>query len=259
MPWQQYDCLFLLDFAARYAVDRCQKPDDLDIAVLSLAAILPLIVWICGQILLLLQAEIYLMMARFTLTLLTIIQVGCLYIFRKSPPVVGCGPAQSFPSSQMSLCAYLMVTIVCYGRDFRPNSRKTRFCLVLVFVWVSYGVLTIGFADAASCIAGALLGSVVASTFHELVLFLVYDQPRLFGRLVWYVECISGTVATEMIGCASQRGTVATEMIGCASQRMPESGTSRSAHDGDINVERYNQTQGEYLVDEICMGFRAGA
>lgn len=234
----QYDSLFLLDFATRYAVDRCNSPDDVDIAIMSITCVLPLFVWISCQILLLLQAEIYLMMARCTLTILTLLQVIFLYIFQRGPPVVGCGPSKSFPATQMSLCSYLMVTVMCYGRDFRPHSLITQFAMLLLFAWTAFSIMHIGFSDSVSCIAGSILGSVTASTFHEMVLFVTYDRPNWFARLVWYVELLSGKAATNTVL------SVETETAIEEYKNISTNGVSNDEYEGECREHK-----------EICMGF----
>lgn len=65
------------------------------------ADVLPFWIWMCSVILMLTRVEFYWAMAKYTITLLTLVTVCLLYAFDVTPPVVGCGPDQSYPSRSL--------------------------------------------------------------------------------------------------------------------------------------------------------------
>jgi len=54
------------------------------------------------------KVRLYLQIARHTLWALTLVHVVMMYVFHQPPPVAGCGPLNSFPSSQTTLSAYAL-------------------------------------------------------------------------------------------------------------------------------------------------------
>ena len=100
---QDWSALFLLDVVARYAVDRCGAEDTILTALTSVACVLPIWVWVCSLVLMLVEIELYLNLARYTLTMLTIIQIVLLALFQEGFAVAGCGPSRSFPNPQTAI------------------------------------------------------------------------------------------------------------------------------------------------------------
>jgi hypothetical protein len=195
-----YDALFLLDFAGRYAVDRCGSDDTIDVAIMSVFCVVPVYIWISMQVLTFIRPDVYLLANGFTITLLTITQTAMLFLFSKTPPVAGCGPSRSYPSAQAALCGYVMVSFVCYSRDFRKQTLFTMSALT-VFVWmVFFSVLTIGFGSAPSVLSGTILGCTTACTLHESLVHITDTQPRLLERAARFVSWATGRqVLTGML------------------------------------------------------------
>jgi len=136
----------------------------------------------------------------FTITLLTITQTALLFVFGTTPPIEGCGPSRSYPSAQAALCGYVMVSFVCYSRDFRKQTLFTMAALT-VFVWmVFFSVLTIGFASPPSVLSGTILGCTTACTLHESLVHITDTQPKLLERAVNFVSWVTGRrVLTGML------------------------------------------------------------
>lgn len=176
---------FIFDFGARYAVQRCGATDTLDVAFMSLFIVLPFVVWIILQTVTLLRGtELYIILSRWTISGLTLLQFVFLYFMDVRPPVVGCGPRSSHPNPNTALCAYLLVTCYAYVRDFKHGAHSAwGFALIPVFVAVTHSVLWVGFGDAAACVAGSVLGTVVASSFHRTIVYLCTSQQRFLLRL----------------------------------------------------------------------------
>lgn len=194
----QYSAFFLLDFGARYAVDRCGADDTLFVAFLSWVCILPYWIWTATFLLMLTRVELYWAMAKWTITLLTICTFILLYLFDRTPPVLGCGPDQSFPSPQAALSAYGATTFFYYidlkwfCQSSPSKSRHTynqwlHGLVVGNLVIVTLGLSWIGMADPTSIIAGALLGALIAALLHEVLLNLSEDKGSL-TKFVLFLE-----------------------------------------------------------------------
>lgn len=225
---EEYDSLFLLDFVGRYAVDRCGANSGVDTAIMSVLCMLPIFGWVLLQIAIFFRNEIYFQIHKCTLTLLTLIQVLMLVVYNHCPPVIGCGPSKSFPCTQVALCAYLTVSVASYERDFGFEEIETVSCIRKVMIlnaMVSYSVLCIGFADFPACVAGSIVGSVVACTVHALIVLTTNEKPVLFGQLIHFIEFITNKpLHNDMIICTMHPST---------------------------NQESYKTTEHETL----CMGF----
>lgn len=202
---EKQDFLFLLDFIGRYAVDRCGAQEGVDMAIMSTLSVFPVFVWLTLQFLTFLRAEIYLVMNRVTITVLSVVQVVMLLAFHGHPPVVGCGPHNSYPNPQVALCAYLLVTFFCYSRDFHRQSLLSKLTVLSIFVGVTHSVLRVGFADGPATVAGALTGGVVACSFHEMVLHYTRRKPFLLSDVVNLFEKIFGyNMVDSMLGVEVQ-------------------------------------------------------
>ena len=192
---QQWSALFLLDFMGRYAVDRCGAQDGLWTALASLACVLPVWVWVASVILLVARVETYLMLAQYNVTILTLLQLMLAAIFIQSPPILGCGPARSYPNPQVTLSAYGFVVHLCHSRvstdAISRNRRNTRCALMAIqLVFVVQSVLWIGFASPVSVISGCLVGSISACLLHEIVLIGEADptESGCLFRLLLFIQ-----------------------------------------------------------------------
>lgn len=181
---KDHDVFFIFDFSARYAVQRCGANDTMDIAIMSVFIVLPFVVWIVLQAVTLLRGtELYIILSRWTISGLTGLQLVFLYSMQVPPPVLGCGPRSSHPNPNTALCAYLLVTCCAYVRDFKHGNHSVWiYMLIPVFVSVVHSVLAVGFGDAAACVAGSILGTVVASSFHRSIVYLCTSQQQLLSR-----------------------------------------------------------------------------
>ena len=194
-----HDALFLLDFVSRYAIDFCGSEDRLDVAVMSLFAVLPIFVWISMAILTAVKTELYFVLSRMTITVLTIIEICLLLIFSAHPPVIGCGPNKSFPCPQVALCSYLATSFFCFSRDFGEQSKWTHAVVITASAVVSFSVLSIGFASGPSVLAGSVVGSTVGGTFHQVVTYCSREQPWMLSWLVDFLERVIGYDTTNDI------------------------------------------------------------
>ena len=71
----------------------------------------------------------YLQIARHTLWLLTLVHLVLVFGFHQPPPVAGCGPVHSFPSSQTTLSSYALGVFWFYqvcARRGRSDSLSRR-------------------------------------------------------------------------------------------------------------------------------------
>lgn len=188
---QKYSAFFLFDFIGRYAVDRCGAEDTLFVAFLSWVCILPYWVWTSTVVLMLTRVELYWAMAKYTISLLTICAILLLILFDTPPPVLGCGPDQSFPSPQTALSAYAATTFFYYI-ELRPTAQRDsqlwlQTLMVGNLVAVTLGLLWLGMASTTSVIAGTLLGSLIAALLHEVLLNLSEDQGNI-TKFVLFLE-----------------------------------------------------------------------
>jgi hypothetical protein len=113
--------LFLFDFGARYAIDRCGSQDSLATGVMSLLTITATWVWLIGFVMGFFKVRLYLSIAKHTLFLLTLVQGAMLVGFDVPPPVHGCGPNQSFPSPQVTISAYALAVFLFYRTKFKSQ------------------------------------------------------------------------------------------------------------------------------------------
>lgn len=185
---QKYSAFFLLDFISRYAVDRCGAEDSLITAFLSWVCVLPFWIWMCSLFLMLTKVEFYWAMAKYTITLLTLCTVALLFVFDTTPPVLGCGPDQSFPSPQATLSAYGATTFFYYAslRQIRISYWLHLF-VSFNLVAVTLGLLWIGMASPTSIVAGTGLGSCVAALLHEVLLNLG-EHPGKMTQFILFLE-----------------------------------------------------------------------
>lgn len=185
---QKYSAFFLLDFISRYAVDRCGADDTVFTAFMSFVCVLPFWVWLCSVIMMLTRVELYWAMAKYTITLLTLVTVLFLFLFETTPPVLGCGPDQSFPSPQSALSAYALCTYIYYAQMV-PNgySKVVHGLLVATQAVVAVGLLYIGMASPSSVLAGTLVGAVVACLLHETLLNLS-ERQGLLTKFILFLE-----------------------------------------------------------------------
>lgn len=196
---QEHSALFLLDFVARYAVDRCHARDTFFTGVLSFVCILPFLIWLCSFILMLTKVELYWAMAKYTITLLTILTLLLLFIYDTPPPVLGCGPDQSFPSPQAALASYAYCTFRYYINMARDKySEFVNTLLICNIGIVVISLLHLGMASPSSVLAGSVLGSVIACLLHETLLNLI-ETPGMLTRFVFFLESKLGIYTVDTL------------------------------------------------------------
>jgi hypothetical protein len=169
---------YLLDFGARYTIDRCGSADTWQVSMMAMLTILTMAAWIAGIVMGFFRVEFYLRVAKSTLLLLTLVQTLLLFVFQVPPPVTGCGPAQSFPSTQVTISAYALSIFLSYSDVFVVHTYRLHTVMVLQLLCVQYSVLWLGFASAPSSLAAVVTGVTVAIVLHRS-LITVYDEPGL--------------------------------------------------------------------------------
>jgi hypothetical protein len=196
-PWPGW--LWVLDFGGRFAVDRCGAPDTIATSLMSWMVATPVIVWFVMQGLSLTNSEIYMVLfVRGALTALTVVHVVLLAAFNVFPPVVGCG-ARCYPCTQVSLCSFLLAALLCYSRELRGQTLLQQNSLTYVTVAVTFSVLRIGVADAPSCLAGAISGSVLSVTFHAVFVYIRRKHPRMVQAIQVSMEQYAGIKSTNTL------------------------------------------------------------
>jgi hypothetical protein len=198
----EWSALFLLDVVARYAVDRCSSVDNLVTATASVACVLPIWVWVCSLVLMLVRMELYLTLARYSLTLLTLLQFLLLLAFHESPPVAGCGPVRSYPNAQTAISSYSFAIYVCYTKIDPSSIVRHRWLFSVMTIQhciVIQSVLWIGFASPSSAIAGCVVGTMAACLLHEIVALNVSDKDGCLFTAVRWAENQFNTVAINTL------------------------------------------------------------
>jgi hypothetical protein len=192
---QEWSAIFLLDVVARYAVDRCGADDDIFTAIASVACVLPIWIWVCSLVLLLVDIELYLILARYSLTMLTFLQIILVVVFQESPPVHGCGPSLSYPNPQTAMSAYSLAIYVCYIK-IDPSSQHRHVWLLAVMALqnclVIQSVLWLGFASPIAAIAGCAIGTMSACLLHEILGIITTHRCGWFVDTVHCVEQLIG-------------------------------------------------------------------
>lgn len=252
---ESHDCFFFFDFAIRYAVLRCGSSDTLDVAIMSTMLSLPLVVWVTLQILMLFVRELYIFLYRWTISILFVLQFTLLFIMQVPPPVIGCGPHRAYPNAQTSLCSYIMVASFSYYHTYKHVQQTLVSSMTItIFILVTHSVLYIGFADAASCLAGSILGGLVASSFHTAVAcFDVSSQQSRISTLASFTlflrqRCHINIVNTMLARSLSDTITNDTTSTDTSGQNVYITSTSGAVHE-----ERGSQSP--CAQHPLCMGY----
>jgi len=174
-----YDSLFLMDFVARYAVDRCEAPDTIFMGVLSVFCVLPLFAWVIVQISTFLRPDLLVFMHSAGLTMLTLAQIVALYTFSIGPPIKHCGPSHAWPCPQVTITAFFVTCYLCYCKDFSDGHSMSNGTNIAIFQWLCVAVLHIGFASPEATLAGSLIGTCTGCTLYKYLLYLAnYNEPQ---------------------------------------------------------------------------------
>ena len=179
----RYAAFFLLDFVSRYPVERCGAAEGIDTGLMSGLLLLPVFVWVGMLAATMVRSEVYFLLNQSVMGLMTLLQIGLIYMFNTPPPVIGCG-FESYPCPQTTLCSYLTVSFLCYSRDFERQSDWYRALIFIVFITSTHSTLRLGFASPTSCIAGTLLGSAAGASFHYLLMYTVVYKPSALVQVV---------------------------------------------------------------------------
>jgi hypothetical protein len=199
---QDWSALFLLDVVARYAVERCDADDNILTALSSVACVLPIWVWVCSLILMLVELELYLNLARYTLTMLTIIQIVLLALFQEAPAIAGCGPNRAFPNPQTAISSYSLAIYVCYIKVDHTCFMRHRWMLAVMALQhcvVIQSVLWIGFASPIAVIAGCVVGTMSACLLHEILTISISYKGGWLVEAVRFAERMFGFVSIDTL------------------------------------------------------------
>ena len=205
---QDNSALFFLDFLGRYAVDRCGAEDSLLTSMASTVCILPVWIWLSSFCLSLVKVELYWLLARYSLSLLTLLQLVFLLVYDTPPPVLGCGPSQSFPSPQVALSSYAYAIFLSHrhlrsvdhtgdpgkfiaskGSSYQqPETEWLDVFMIVQYLLVVHSVLWVGFASPASALAGGAVGTLPAVALHQVVFVNATQQQGWLLRVAQWLE-----------------------------------------------------------------------
>ena len=147
----------------------------------------------------------YLQIARHTLWLLTLVHLVLVFGFHQPPPVAGCGPVHSFPSSQTTLSSYALGVFwfyqVCARRgrsdslpqkQFEPTppNSSLRAVMIAQLAAVQYSVLWLGMASPPACVAGTVVGIGVACVLHRGLKRVYSLDPGVIEELTAAFFCV---------------------------------------------------------------------
>lgn len=225
---QRWSALFLLDFVGRYAVDRCGATDDLVTAVASVACVLPSWIWVATLALSLVRVELYWVLARHSVVLITGIVLLLVALYDAPPPVYGCGPAQSYPCPQTALSAYGFALYMCYERTGGAVGTWTSVFATLQLVVVAHAVLWVGFASPASVLAGVAVGATCGCLVHVAAHHT--DAAQQGGYLIRGLGWLERTFGRDPLGSVWRTATSGNPEPGEPKTRAPScpSGTPSS-------------------------------
>lgn len=198
-PLGDNDAFFVLDFVARYAVERCGAPATVTVGIMSSFCIIPVWIWFATVTLSLTRPEIYAYVAKNSLGLLTLLQVLTLVLFYQEPPVVGCGPMRSFPSPQTSISAYGTTLFMFFDGSLRRQSRWWRVSVLGQFLLVYFSVVTLGFASPPAATAGTVLGVTAACTLHVALVILADQETEILNKMMSKIESFFGIVTVNTV------------------------------------------------------------
>lgn len=184
-----YDFLFMLDVLARLPIDDCGADHTVDIGIMSVATMVPLVVWVGMFVMMWNSPELYITIVQMMLMVLTTLQVAMQYMLMRSGPIPGCGPTHAWPCPQVTLVAFGMCNFLCYSTDIHAQAEKRIIGSIAMVTLTIHAVLFIGFSDAASATAGVVLGGWIAYSEHELV-SLVLKRPKWLEKIKWAMELI---------------------------------------------------------------------
>lgn len=158
-----HDWLFILDYASRYLVTRCDAPEGLDTGLMGVALIAPLWGWVIAFFVAWVKRTHNTTSFSRGFTIVTVLQIGLLFAFDRGPPTAGCGPTRAFPCPQSSIGAYVMYTEV--WQSMVDPDRSTPFWLPYlttgVLVTSIISVSTVGMSDLPAILAGVVTGVAV--------------------------------------------------------------------------------------------------
>lgn len=195
------DSFFLLDYASRYAVDRCGAQQNFWISIMSILAVLPMYAWITIQIITLFRPDIYIILNSMAMNMLTVIQIVLLLLCQGHPPQPGCGPELAFPCAQVTLVAYVVTALLCYRRDFKMSCDNFTACYstlttAMLIQWISEASINIGFATNSAVLAACILGCISACTLHEIIIFILNKKPLMLDKLIILISTLTGRKVT---------------------------------------------------------------
>ena len=193
---QEYDILFILDFCSRYAIRECGADNTILTAVCSLAVIMPVWIWFATITISITHPEIYALLAKYTIGILSIVQIVLMVAMNEGPPTEGCGPSRAFPSIQTSLSAYGLTLFAFYDTTFKQQSTVWRIMAVMQLVLVVFSTLHLGFNSPPSVYAGVAVGACIATVLH---LSLVECSQSSINKLIVDVERLLGTVTVNTV------------------------------------------------------------
>jgi hypothetical protein len=189
--------IFLFDFMERYAIDRCGASEGLVTSIASIICVLPTWIWMSSILLALAKVEIYWTLARYSVTLVTIVQIVMLFVFHMGPPVIGCGPSRSFPNAQVTISSFALSVFLCYGSMQQGANRYGRFVpafMAVQLACVVQSVAWIGLASPSSIVAGCVTGTLPACLLHHA---LLYQRDKPDGCLMKFLRFIEARLGVH--------------------------------------------------------------
>lgn len=186
---KEYDVFFILDYLSRYVVETCGAPETVTVGIWSVCCITPLLVWAGTLTLSFFQPVVYATLARYTISVLTLVQVVLMLIFDSPPPVTGCGPQSSFPCGQVTLSAYGLTMFMLFDSGLHGQSGWWRIFVQLQYFLVCHSVLCLGMASPAAITAATILGGSTACVLHVSILRAAAGMDGgLLQRLITGIE-----------------------------------------------------------------------
>ena len=207
-----YDSLFLVDFVARYAVDRCEAPDTILYGFLSVISVLPLFAWVIVQISTVLRPDLLVFMHSVGLTTLTLTQIALLYLLS----IASCGPSHAFPSPQVTITVFFITCYLCYSKDFVSASLYTSFVAIGMFQWLTIAVLHIGFASPEGTLAASLLGTCMGCSLYKYLVYIANCNPRQHAFLMRVFAYLHGSPLSadlQLLRCVHDEDEIETQPL----------------------------------------------
>ena len=167
---RKHDSLFMLDYASRYVVQNCHAPEGVGTGLMSVAVLAPLWLWAIASAVHFAHGSTTTKLFSYGFTGTTLACWALIWFCARAPPVAGCGPSSAFPCPQAAIVGYTMFAHVWYDTRLGGETPITwrwaacAFLHVAVCQFAIASVLSLGFADGASVLAGAGVGAFMGAS-----------------------------------------------------------------------------------------------